>query len=187
MDDIAQLAASRWRQTLAALVDVTLTGALAWSLRARVRDGRTRWLRWLPADALREQLRTPGQRLLGIATVDARTGSRVALWRTLLLVCVGVAGQALGDRLRQPEDPEADRARQALAEELEQIDLADDPDARRAAMRRAMESHAPPSVYPAVTRIMGTGLATAFINRRLRKRLAPTRQVRVRGIGPHSP
>ncbi|HTC60404.1 MAG TPA: hypothetical protein VK691_09855 [Solirubrobacteraceae bacterium] len=131
MDDTAQPAASRWRQALAALVDVTLTGALAWSLRTRIRDERLRWLR--------------------------------------------------------PEDPEAVRARQALAEELKQINLADDPNARRAAMRRAMESHAPPPVYPAVLRIMGTGLATALINRRLRKRLAPTRQVRVRGIGPHSP
>lgn len=189
MDDDAQLPVSRPRQAFATLIDVALAGAVAWSQRGRANAGVLRWLRLLPAEAVREQLRTPGQRLLGIATVDTRTGRRVALWRTLVLLAVGAAGQALSARLRGREDPDAERRREAVRRDLDEIARghADDRAARQAAMQRSLGEHEPPSIYPGLLRAIAPAFVVSTLNRRLRRRLAPTRQVRVGGSGPHSP
>ncbi len=98
--------APRWREGLAGVVDVSLMGGFA-LLRSRgVRPveaaARLRWLRYIPADAVREQIPSPGQLLLGIRTVDRRTGRRVALWRTLLLLGTAAGGQQIARRLSPP-------------------------------------------------------------------------------------
>jgi hypothetical protein len=189
MDNDAQLPASRPRQVVATLIDVALAGAVAWSLRRRANVRVLRWLRLLPAEAVREQLRTPGQRLLGIATVDARTGRRVAPWRTLVLLAVAAAGHALSARVRGREDADAGRRREAVRRDLDEIARghADDRAARQAAMQRSFSEHKPPSVYPGLLRAITPALAVSTLNRRLRRRLAPTRQVRGSGSPPHSP
>src|SRR5947209_5450234 len=80
--------APAWRRTGANLADAAFFGALFWLARSRglAREGSAgARLMAVPVEVLREQLRSPGQRLLGTRTVDRRTGTRVALWRTLAL------------------------------------------------------------------------------------------------------
>ena len=62
---------------------------------------------------MRTQIASPGERLSGVRTVDRRTGRRVALWRTLLLVTVRAAGAELVRRSR-PAAGELERERADL-------------------------------------------------------------------------
>jgi hypothetical protein len=183
-----------WRRGAATLVDVAVLGAL-WRLAER-----NNWLREarrmgrlvaVPGDLLREQVRSPGQRLLGLRTVDRRTGRRVALWRTLLIAGQGIAGQELARRLR-PElgSAERERQREAFTTEMQAI-MQRHPEAspEREAERRALFERYPPGGFgsPELLRAIGPALAVGLVNRRLRRHLAPTVEVLDRARGPHSP
>lgn len=98
----AYVRAPRWRETGAGLVDAAAFGGLTWLARRRelIRlDGAVGTVIGVASVVLREQLRTPGQVLLGIRTVDRRTGERVALWRTLAVAATNFAGRRLAGRL----------------------------------------------------------------------------------------
>jgi hypothetical protein len=193
--------APRWRSTAAALVDLAVT----WPVRRQFTAARALRLRapsgevpppqramTLPAnliaEALREQLGSPGQRLLGIRTVDRRTGARVELWRSLLIVASGWASRLVVSRFAPP-GPTADqqRAVEAYWRELHEIGTrhADDPDAA-AAERRALVDRRPPPLGGKLWRAVGPTFATGLLMIRLRRRLAPTIEV-LTSRGPHRP
>jgi hypothetical protein len=127
----------------------------------------------ISAEIVREQVRSPGQRLLGLRTVDRRTGARVAPWRSLLIAGAGVGGQALVGRLAPKSDPVlegGDYLREA--DELHRLH-ADDEQARRQALASFHQQHQVP-----VARVVLPMVAVGLLNIGLRRRLAPTRQVR---------
>jgi hypothetical protein len=160
--------APRVRQTLAGLVDaavLALPTAFYWRRAWRARKtGRPAarppsWMGMLaPAAAvLGEQVGTPGGWIMGVRTVDRRTGRRLELWRTLTVALVQLATRLLSRRLRP---------RSAAPSEAE---------------RRQQE------LWPPLV----AGLASALVNRAVRRRLAPTLVVS-RGPAeqpesPHSP
>src|SRR4051812_15506854 len=120
--------AARWRRVLAGIVDVAIVGCPAWIWRRRAASaagaGRTRWMQLLGelGEPIREQLGSPGQRLLGVRTVDRRTGRRVELWRTLVLLGAGGGGQLLVRRLTPPvQTPEQEREHKRYWAELNAI------------------------------------------------------------------
>ncbi len=185
--------APRWRRTLAGLLDAGLVAALAWVIRARAGDSkeaarRLGWLRFVPAEALREQVRTPGQRLLGVRTVDRRTGRRVAVWRTALLVGVASGGHAAVRRI-VPDDAGSEREAEsrAISEQLDEIRRsAPTAEAQREQMAAVFERHKRPAGREA-GQAMAAALGVSLITARLRRRLAPTVEVLARGRGDHSP
>ncbi|HXB14223.1 MAG TPA: hypothetical protein VNV44_00635 [Solirubrobacteraceae bacterium] len=177
-----------WRRTGANLVDMAWFGGLLWLARSRghARDGgRLTWLLALPGDPLREQLRSPGQRLLGIRTVDRRTGRRLALWRTLGVLAAAVAGQALAGRLGPAETPEREREREDFRTEMEAI-MRRHPQASaaREAERDALLARHPGTDF---ARTLAPVLLTGLLTTRLRRRLAPTVEVLARARAPHNP
>jgi hypothetical protein len=192
-DTYSYTRAPGWRRGAATLVDVAVLGGL-WRLAERngwLRDARRMGrLVAVPGDLLREQVRSPGQRLFGLRTVDRRTGRRVALWRTLVIAGQGIAGQELARRLR-PELASAEREREgeAFTAEMGAImrrhpEASPERDAeRRALFDRYEQQFAPPNLLRAI----GPALAVGLVNRRLRRRLAPTVEVLDRAREPHSP
>ena len=136
----------------------------------------------VPAEALREQLGTPGQRLFGVRTVDRRTGERVELWRTLLLTAVAAGGQQLARRLTPAQTPAQDPAREDYLSELRAIHQrhpADSPD--RQSELRALGARHPGPVNLQLGSLLGPALAAGLLTSRLRRRLAPTTDVLARG------
>lgn len=187
MSDASYVSAPRWRRTLASLFDASLIAAVAWVVRTRAADpkeaaARLSWMRFVPAEAIREQLRTPGQRLLGVRTVDRRTGRRVAPWRTALLVAVASGGQAAVRRFAQdPAGPERERESRIISEELDEIRLrAPNAEAQRAEMAAVFERHKRPAGRDA-GRALAAALVVPLLTARLRRRLAPTVEVLARG------
>lgn len=186
------------RRILAAAIDTAIGGGLVWLLRGRAsprwkagpQPAGNGWIRMLgPAGELaREQLGSPGQRLLGLRTVDRRTGGRVALWRTLLLLAVGVAGQAIIRRSAPCPDPELELDRARFGRDLRAVHErhGDDPAARDAEMRRLFEQY-PEPINVNLARSVGPTLAVGLLSSLLRRRLAPTSEVLVRGRRSHSP
>lgn len=180
MDDSEQVSAKRSRQAAAALVDMTVL----WLVR-RARGaaaGRAEWVAPLATELVREQLRSPGQALLGLRTVDRRTGGRVALWRSLVLATAGAGQHVIAQRLRPPApSPEQVRARERYVAEMaavyERHPL--DPDARSAERARLLE-HAPSPIKGAIGPQAVANLAIGLARGRLRRRLAPTVEVVVR-------
>ena len=90
-----------WRRMLAGGVDAAIVGGAVWFSRRQSPGAHERASRWAPlfgptSELVREQIGSPGQRLLGLRTVDRRTGRRLELWRTLVLVGVSVGGPAAG-------------------------------------------------------------------------------------------
>jgi hypothetical protein len=114
------------RKALAGLIDaavLALPTAIYW--RRAWRAGKTEhpaprppgWTRMLtPAVAvLGEQLGTPGGWIMGVRTVDLRTGRRLALWRTLTVALTQVATRLLSRRLTpRPVFPSEDERRQQV-------------------------------------------------------------------------
>ncbi len=185
MDERALPKAPAWRRTGANLVDMAWFGALLWLARSRghARDGnRVARVLALPGDPLREQLRSPGQQLLGTRTVDRRTGARLALWRTLMLLASAAAAQEVSRRLGPAETPERDREREAFRAEMEAI-MRRHPQAspERDAERDALLARDP---GPNLARTLAPVLLTGLLTSRLRRRLAPTVEVLARGRGP---
>ena len=182
-------AAPGWRRASAVLVDAALGAALKWTLRrgrgepTGLRDVLSRtespWLTLVEpsSDLVREQLGSPGQRLLGIRSVDRRTGVRLSLWRSLAMAATGFAVAALARRqARAAVSPERVRQREALMREWRAIGErhADDPRARDAAREQlaASQNVAASSCAP----VLALGLLSAL----LRRRIAPTTEVSVR-------
>jgi hypothetical protein len=182
-------AAPRWRQALAALLDVALFGGVAWLVRSRAKGGvaranRQSWMRLLPAEFVRERLRSPGQRMLGLRTVDRRSGRQVELWRTLVLLGANAGGQLLARRLTPPvPSPARARELERFSAELAAIyeRHRDDHAAAEAERRELFERH-PGPISVDFWRAAGPSLAIGLINNRLRRRLAPTSEVLARRV-----
>jgi hypothetical protein len=185
MPDRPHERAPRWRRTAAGLVDGAAFGGLWWLARRRELvsdDGPAARLFAVSRELLRQQLRTPGQLLVGTRSVDRRTGARVAPWRTLVLVGVGAAGQELIRRLAPKETPERRRAQRELAAETHEV-FRRYPQAsteRDEALREVSSRYPRGSVSPSVVRAVGPTLAVGLLNTRLHRRLAPTVEVLAR-------
>lgn len=179
-------AASGSQRALASLIDMALAGipvviAMRRSMaaageRPRDRSGRMRALEFLGPlrAAVEEQIGSPGTWVAGIRRVDERTGRRLALWRTLVLLAVrlvlheaarrsgGLAHRAVAER------PDAQSGVAAIVQRF--------PDDRTARDAALMEYDAANRVSPsaAATRPLGLGLASIVLNHLLRRRLART-------------
>ena len=109
---------------LAGLVDAALLAGIACAFRGR-RQGppaaRALALLGSAGEFAREQIASPGQRLLGVRTVDRRTGRRTELWRTGLLLGASVAGRRLTRAAEARACPEAEPERERFLPELRDI------------------------------------------------------------------
>ena len=176
--------APAWRRTGANLVDMAVFGGLFWLARSRgiAREGTpVARLMSVPVEVLREQLRSPGQRLLGTITVDRRTGRRLALWRTALLIATRAGATELTRRLEPARTPDLDREREAAGAEISDI-MRRHPQAtpeREAELQAAYARHR--LTTPSLPRMIAPSLVAGVLNSRLRRRLAPTVEVLARG------
>jgi hypothetical protein len=182
--------APRSRCALAGLLDIALAGGGAWLWRRSARGpaGRSRWAPPFGAAAefLREQLGSPGQHLLGLRTVDRRTGRRVELWRSGLLLATGAAGQVIISRFQPPADtPEQERERERFAQEIRALAErhGDEPGELAEARDQLFDRYSLPNNLSA----MPAAIAVGIVVRRLRRRLAPTVEIIARRGGSHSP
>jgi hypothetical protein len=174
--------APRVRRTLAVAVDMALAGGWTWLRRPKLRDGAapavepSLFARLLaPASELvRTQIASPGERLTGVRTVDRRTGRRVQLWRTLLLVTVRAGGAELIRRSRR-RDPELECERADFNRELRAVHERhrDDPAGAQAEVARVFES-APAPASAELKRSVGSIVAVSLLVSLLRRRLTPT-------------
>ena len=179
---------------LAGALDAALMGGAAWLWRQRPHSESERARRWTPpvelaAEAFRQQLRSPGQLLFGLRTVDRRTGQRLELWRTLVLVGAGVArGVFLARLAPSPLTPEQERDRGAFLEELNAIQARhpDDAVARESERQRLFERHRNPAL-DMLRRTAAPMLAIGLLNSRLRRRVAPTTEVLAGRGESHNP
>jgi hypothetical protein len=178
--------APRIRQALAGLIDtavMALPSAIYWRRAWRARETQrpsTRTPGWRGmlapvAAVLGEQVGTPGAWILGVRTVDRRTGRRLALWRTLTVALVQVATRLLSQRLTpRPVVPSEDEHRRRLREvETIKERYAEDEDARNAELMRHYAEHrvnVTVSFWPPLI----AGLGSTLVNRTVRRRLAPT-------------
>jgi hypothetical protein len=193
MADAPYTKAPRWRGALAGLLDAALVGGFVW-MRARGEGpaqaaANMRWLRFVPADAVREQVGTPGQRLLGIRTVDRRTGERVALWRTAALVGTALAAQRLAQQLAPPRpSAEQEAQRRAYGAEVRSVyERHPQASPQREAELRELAARYPSMQSTNALRAVGPALAAGVLSNRLRRRLAPTVEVLARRRRDHSP
>ncbi len=182
MSNVEVSPAPRWRSTLAGVTDAAILGGAAWLWRRRAGDAalgrRSRRASFLGplAGLVREQLGSPGQRVFGLRTVDRRTGRRPELWRTFVLLGVGVGGELLTRRMSPGAmSPRQERQREDFMEELRAIQERhpDDASAREAERRRLFERH-PGPVKVNLWRTAAPPLAMSLLKNRLRRRLAPT-------------
>ena len=178
--------APRWRQTGAALIDMAALAALSWPARRRplVRPGGlVSRLLVVAREVVTEQLRTPGQLLLGTRTVDRRTGARVAVWRTVVLTGVRVAGGELTRLLVVRGGPGKDHDREAFLTEMNEVMRTHPQDSpEREAAREELFARHPPVVSSGTSllRVVAPSLVFGLVNKRLRRRLAPTVEVLAR-------
>jgi hypothetical protein len=179
---------------LAGALDAALVGGGTWLWRQRRGAESARAARWAgllepTVESLRQQLRSPGQLLLGLRTVDRRTGRRLELWRTLVLLAVGVARMMFVRHLAPPQlTPEQERERSGFLDELNAIQARhpDDEVAREAERQRLFERQHN-QVPEILRRTAGPMLALSLLNSRLRRRLAPTTEVLAEGREAHNP
>jgi hypothetical protein len=192
--------ASGSRRAAAGSLDAAIIGATLY-VRHRVRGPRTfadrpkrspareAAMTLLGDTALRERVGSPGERLLGVRTVDRRSGEPLALWRVAVLTAAAVAVRLL--RMCLMPDPVSDEQRlgnERFAREVADLRArhADDSDALNAAMIELWRERPIPPVSVDVRRSLGVALALALVSRRLQRSLAPTAVVRRRN-DPHSP
>jgi hypothetical protein len=195
--------APRARKALAGLIDTAVLAlpAALYLLRALRASGAERpaarppgWTRVLtPAVAvLGEQVGTPGGWIMGVRTVDRRTGRRLALWRTLTVAFAQVATRVLIRRLTpRPVVPSDDERGQRLREVQAIKDrYADDEGALSAELMRHYAEHQS-NVTVKVWPPLLAGVGSTLVIRSLRRRLAPTLVVSrgraERPASPHSP
>jgi hypothetical protein len=180
---------------LASAVDSAIVGGAVWIARRRsVSGGIDRAAGWGrlfgPASELvHQQIGSPGQRLLGLRTVDRRTGRRLELWRTLALLGADVGGWLLMRRVAPaPLTASQERDRLTFLDELNAIQQrhSDDPGAREAARQRLFERQ-PPSGPAILARTAGPILVVGLLKNRLRRRLAPTTDTLISRAGSQSP
>jgi hypothetical protein len=147
-----------------------------------------RWLRPLsPAvGVLSEQLGTPGRWIVGLRTVDRRTGRRVALWRSLAVALLGAVTQAVRRRLTPASRPISESEREDFVREVEAIRerYADDSQLMQEKMMRLYEQR---RIGVNLWRWLPATVGPALIKSRLRRRLAPTVVVVSRPRDRHSP
>jgi hypothetical protein len=185
--------APRVRQMLAGALDMAVAGGTAWLRRRRSGAAPAGepaiWMRLLGplSELVRVQIGSPGERLLSLRRVHKRTGRRVQLWRTLLVVATQAAGAELGRRLRRP-DPERERERAAFNLELRAIDdrHGNDPGAHQAEIARLFE-RAPKPATADLMRSVGSVVAVGLLVTLVRRRLAPTVVIDARPRRDHSP
>jgi hypothetical protein len=180
--------APRARQLAASVVDMAIASGLAWlASRHRRAAGATpeqppaaafmpgRVLNVVgPSSALmREQLGSPGQRLFGLRQVDKRTGARVELWRTLVLLGYQALSRLAAERLRIGGPSPEQRA--AMHRELAEIHRRHADDEERAqALRELYQRRPEMAVHQSCVPLLVIPLLGAL----LRRRLAPTVEVR---------
>jgi hypothetical protein len=172
---------------LAGIIDMAVIGVL-YALYARSAqrsaDGRAlgrlaggRWNRVINCarPLLDEQIGSPGAWIVGVRTVDSRTGRRVALWRTLVVVLARAAVGALQRRAigKRPPISEVERAELARERRAIRDTYRDDPDARNDAMMRLYEKRKV-EFKPTGWRILAGVVGAVLVNQGLRRRLAPT-------------
>ncbi|HTA34875.1 MAG TPA: hypothetical protein VK721_15745 [Solirubrobacteraceae bacterium] len=186
--------APRARRMLAGAIDAALVGGGTWLWRKRRGGESARAARWMPvlelaAESLRQQLRSPGQLLLGLRTVDRRTGRRLELWRTLVLLGAGVARGVFMRRLAPPRlTPEQERDRSGFLDELNAIQARHPDDAvAREAERRQLFERQHNQVPDILRHTAAPMLAIGLLNSRLRRRLAPTTEVLAEDRESHNP
>jgi hypothetical protein len=143
----------------------------------------------LIAEAVKEQLGSPGQWVMGIRTVDRRTGRRVVLWRSLALLAAGWGAEALTRRIHDADPgPAQHEAVERYWRELRELDRRDAGETVASGGERRRVAHAGPvQLRLNLWRILGPGVALTVISGRLRRALAPTVEVRSRGGSSHSP
>jgi hypothetical protein len=165
-------------------VDAAIMGGAVWLLRRQSPGVSARVTRWAPllgptSELMREQSRSPGQILLGLRTVDRRTGRRLELWRTLAVIGTNLGGRELMRRMAPLAlTPVQERDRSDFLDELNAIHERhrEDP-AEREAERRGLFERQRPSGAVTLTRAAGPALVLGLINNRLRRRVTPTTQV----------
>jgi hypothetical protein len=151
-------------------------------------DQRARWrapreLMGPVSQLLFAQVGSPGQLVFGLRRVDPRTGARQAVWRTLALVGARIGVSLAAHRLRPaPDDPERERARAVLTEEMQRAreEHPDDRQAQAAAMEAVAERHAHEDMGPDWLRIIVPPLVGALLVTAVRRWVAPTVLVRRR-------
>ncbi len=193
-------AAAGWRKGLAGVIDAGIPMAVAYARRRR-RPAHGKGSSGggigeaiggvLARSALIERMGSPGQRLMGLRTVDRRTGRPVTLRRATLLTGLGVGVTVARARLRAPspasDSPERQRAGEELRREVRELreQHAREPEALEAAMMELYRRRAPAVRLGGGKLIAGVGLQ--FLVGRVRRRVAPTEVVRSRRPDPHSP
>jgi hypothetical protein len=190
MDDVLYTKPPAWRRAGANLIDMAFTGSVWWLALSRgpVGEGTARSrLMAIAGNLLREQVRSPGQRLFGTLTVDRRTGRRLALWRTIAVFGSRVAGAQITRRLEPARTPERERAREAAGAEIAEI-MRRHPQAtpeREAELAAAHDRHS--SSMPSLARAVGPSVVVGLLTTRLSRRLAPTVEILARRRADHSP
>jgi hypothetical protein len=183
MTNAAITPAPSWRRMVAGLLDAALLGGGHWLLGRRAPHraaGLTALLR-LVDQPLRQQLGSPGQRLLGLRTVDRRTGRRLDLWRSLVLLAAGSGGQAIARRFGPRRTAEQKHKQERFVAEVREIHQRhpEGSPGREAEMEALFEHPPTPmtaNAWTSVAPMLGVGLLNAV----LRRRLAPTTEVLVR-------
>ena len=188
--------APRWRQGLAGLIDAAIVAGFAFARRRVERDPhRPPALRpqsvardaigalWWPA-ALLERFGTPGERMLGVRTVDRRTGHPVALPRTLMLTALAVGARGLRAAVAPSPLTEAQRLEhERFDEEAEAVRQRHaDPDARNAAMLELWRERHPGPIQIDLVRPVLLGMVVSLVTRRVQNKISRTVVV-MRGEG----
>ncbi len=133
------------------------------------------------ATLLGERYGTPGERLVGLRTVDERTGAPVPLAHTTALTALRVGGRFLSKRLNRmgaPSEGDVEASRAQLRSELKaaEAELGEDEDALNRERMRLHEEHRVrvPSPGTNLARSVLAALCLAQLHKRLRRRYAPT-------------
>jgi hypothetical protein len=183
--------APRWRRLLAGLVDGAILDGARWAARrgspraARGRPSKVLQLLDPAAELASQQLGSPGQLLLGLRTVDRRTGERVLVQRSLLAFWLGAGAQLLFRRVIPLETPEHRRERKRVMAEAKLITERhrEDVEARQAELIALFKSSQAPNVLPAMAIVMPAGVVSGW----LRHRIAPTVQILSERRRSHNP
>jgi hypothetical protein len=130
------------------------------------------------AELLGERFGSPGQRIVGLRTVDSRTGEPVALPLSVALALLKLATGPLSGRLAPVASASPQQAHSDLAREIKDLRERhpDDPQARIAALHELYEARAvePAAPLASFARRQAVSVALGQLNKRLRRRLAPT-------------
>jgi hypothetical protein len=190
MDNGPITPAPGWRRLLAGLIDGALVVGIA-SASRRLRgsaDGgleRSVWVVSSLVELLRQHVGSPGQRALGLRTVDERTGRGVPLWRTLAVFGLQSSTRVLSRLFAPGGAVEEERRREQFMAELKEIARRHPEDGpARERERRALFDRYP---QPNMVRKFAPALAATVLSGRLQRRLPPTTEILVRRRASHSP